>query len=69
MKSLFIIHAIAGLLYVVGGIWTAISLILYLVKDIPFDWTSVIVSAYVMVIALLNMFRMFFRKRTGYLLW
>jgi len=59
MKNLFIIHAIAGLFYVVGGIWSIVAFILYLVKDVPFDWTPVIICAIGIVIAVLNMARIF----------
>lgn len=62
MGKLFLIHIIAGVLWVVGGIWAAVSFILYLVKDRPFDWLSVWLLGAGLLLAIANFARFFFRR-------
>lgn len=61
MRKPFVIHFIAGIMYAVGGIWAIVSFILYLVKDQPFNWTSIWVCVIGIVLGFVNMLCMFRR--------
>ena len=55
MKGTILRHIILGLGYVSTGIWAIVEFILYLAKNDPFNWTSVILFIAFVVLAIVNM--------------
>ena len=62
MKSVVIIHVIAALMYVAGVIWTIAETLLYFVKDEPFNHGCLWLLGSGIVIALVNLLSVIFRK-------
>ena len=53
MKNI-ILHLIFGLVWLIGAIWAVVGFILYLVKDEPFNWNSVVLAGAGMVCLIIN---------------
>ncbi len=55
MKN-FIFYVIFGLINTISSIWVIVSFILYLVKNQPFQWLSVIVCVLSLILTVIYFF-------------
>ena len=53
----FIFTAIAGFAFSAAGIWAVVEFVLYLVKDNPFNWTSLWLTIILLVVELFFMLK------------
>jgi len=61
MKSIVLIHLLAGLMYIGGLIWTIFEVIFYLADKDPINWWSVGLLGAGITIAIINAARAFFK--------
>ena len=54
MKTFILLHIIAFLFYATGIIWAFVDFMIYLFKDDPFNWISVILIGLGLVFITLN---------------